>query len=216
MSDCPARLSAEALFEHPLAEAAVAVFGKRGFAAASVEEISERAGVGREEFDRLFADKEDAAARVFEACVEVYLHRAERAFASEPTWPDNLRAAAYETVRWYRQYPQVTAFGMITSLQAGERARLIRERVPRWAADRIDEGRALAADPAAVPAGAAMMAVGATIEMLSRELQGAPGADPIAVVPQLMYGAVRPYLGEPAARRELAIPPPPDLVAPPP
>jgi hypothetical protein len=28
-------------------------------------------------------------------------------------------------------------------------------------------------------------------------------------VPELMYGAVRPYLGEAAARRELDIPPPP-------
>ena len=31
------------------------------------------------------------------------------------------------------------------------------------------------------------------------------------MVPGLMYGAVRPYLGEDAARAELEISPPPDL-----
>jgi len=44
-----------------------------------------------------------------------------------------------------------------------------------------------------------------------REGQGRLSSAPVELVPELMYGAVRPYLGEEAARRELTIPPPPDL-----
>jgi AcrR family transcriptional regulator len=207
-------LEPRALFAHPLCAAVVAVFAERGFPAARIEEMVARAGVDRAEFDRLFDDKEDAAARVTEAYVDDFERKVGRAYASAPLWPDSLRAAAYAATRWIREFPEGTRFGMVSSLEAGEGARLWRERVFRWSAGLIDEGRRVAPDPDAVPDGAALMAVGAVAEMLSRQVQGVFDADPVAMVPQLMYAAVRPYLGEEAAGRELTIPPPPDLAGP--
>jgi hypothetical protein len=50
--------------------------------------------------------------------------------------------------------------------------------------------------------------IGAIAEMLTKRLtQGE--VDPYEFVPQLMSIAVRPYLGEDAAAKELARPPPP-------
>ncbi len=207
----PGRLEPGALFAHPLAAAVIATIAERGFAAATVEEMSARAGVERAEFDRIFDGREDAAAQVFDAYAEDFERRAQRAFDSESGWPDNLRAAAYETTRWIRDYPEGTAFGMVVSLEAGEEVRLRRERTFRWCAGLIEQGRLVAPEPSAVPEGAALMAVGAVTEILARQVQGTLEADPVEMVPQLMYGAVRPYLGEAAARRELSIPPPADL-----
>jgi AcrR family transcriptional regulator len=210
------RLEGPDLFVHPVAAALIAVIAERGYANATITEIVSRAGIERAEFDRLFDGKEDAAVRVFESYGEEYQRRALRAYRSEAIWPDSLRAAAYVAARWILEYPEATRFGMVNAMEAGEALRLRRESVFRWSAALIEEGRKVAADPSAVPAGAALMAAGAVAEILNRQVQGTIEADPIEMVPQLMYGAVRPYLGEAAARRELSIPPPPDLELPPP
>jgi hypothetical protein len=55
------------------------------------------------------------------------------------------------------------------------------------------------------------MAMGAIVETLRRQQEGTLAEDVVEAVPKMMYAAVRPYLGEEAARRELEIPPPPDL-----
>jgi AcrR family transcriptional regulator len=208
----PRRLDGRALFRHPLAAAVIAVVAERGYARASVGEIAARAGVERGEFDRLFADKNDAVLRVFEAYIEEFKAEVGGAFAAAGAWPDSLRAAAYATTRWILRYPESTRFSMVSVLEAGDMALVLREATFRWCADLIDQGRSVAPEPAAVPESAALIAVGAVVEILAREQQGTIEAE-IELVPQLMYGAVRPYLGEEAARRELSIPPPADLLS---
>jgi hypothetical protein len=104
---------------------------------------------------------------------------------------------------------------MVSSLEAGEGARLTREQTFLWCADLIDQGRSAAPEPDQVPAGAPMMAIGAVVELLAQKLEGGLDAGFVEMVPPLMYGAVLPYLGEEAARAELRVPPPPDLGGPP-
>ena len=187
------------------------MINERGYEAASVEEFLARSATPRPEFEAHFEGKADVTLRVMEAFIGDFRSRVEAAFASEPTWPDNLRAAGYEAARWLTENPQTTRFGMVTSAEAGDMPRARREEIFRWCAGLIDAGRAVAADPEAVPAGAPLMAIGAVAETLRRQQEGSLEADTVQVVPQMMYGAVRPYLGEEAARRELSIPPPPDL-----
>jgi hypothetical protein len=61
-----------------------------------------------------------------------------------------------------------------------------------------------------VPAFAAESIVGAIAQLMARNSERDDPRDPVAAVPEMMYLAVRPYLGEEAARRELTIPPPSD------
>lgn len=207
----PAPLQGAALFRHPLAAAVVAVVAERGFEAATIADFTVRAVVDRAEFDHLFIDKADAVLRVFEAYADDFERQLKAAFDSAPAWPDNLRAAAYALVRWFRRHPGATRFGMVAVLEAGEATRLRREEVFRRFAGLIDAGRAAAPDPDAVPQGAALMVIGAVVELLIRDGQRTLEGDPVELVAQIMYGAVRPYLGEEAARAELTIAPPPDL-----
>jgi AcrR family transcriptional regulator len=199
-----ARLEGPALFDHPLAAALIEVVARRGYHEASIEEILARAGVEREEFDLHFAGKEDALLRVFESVIENFKCRAGRAYASFPTWPGSLRAAAYEVVAWIEDNPHGYEFGMLRVLDAGEAARLRREELFTWCASLIDAGREVAPDPDAVPRAAPLIAVGAVVEMLSLHAAGELEAGLAETVPKLMYGAVLPYLGEEAAREELA------------
>jgi hypothetical protein len=205
------RLEGRALYAHPIAGAVMAVIQERGYELASGEEFALRAGIDLDEFECQFTGKADATDRVFEAYVDNFKTRVGGAYASAPIWPDNLRAAAYEAARWLRDNPMGTWFGMVGTLDAGDMPRVRREEVFKWCAGLIDEGRNVAPDPAAVPRSASLMAVGAIAETLRRQQEGTLLADPVATVAPMMYGAVRPYLGEEAALRELEIPPPPDL-----
>jgi len=181
----------------------VAVVAERGYAEASIEEMLARAGVGREEWDRLFTGKADAVLRVFEGYAEEIKRQVWRAFAEAPGWPDNLRAAAWQIVTLIESDPDAYRFVVWRILEAGEMARLRRDELFAWCAGLVDVGRTVCPDPTAVPGAAPVIATGAAVEALTRHAAGELDRGPAEMLPALMYGAVRPYLGEEAALAEL-------------
>jgi hypothetical protein len=121
-----------------------------------------------------------------------------------------LRAAAYETAAWMEENPLLAPFGAVEVLRLGnEMARVRREQLFQYCAQMIDKGREGARDPESIPEPAAMIAIGSILEFLTYRLQQGVSFDPWKVVPEMMYGVVRVYLGDEAAEEELALPPPP-------
>jgi len=181
------------------------------YEAVSVEEIVTRAGGSQSEFLRLFASKQACAVVAIEEMTEDNLREVRRAFAAEEQWPDSLRAAAYAMARWIVENPHKLRFGMLDTLWAGELTGALRDQFFGEFAAMVDAGRAVAPDPEAVPALAAEGVIGSITQALGRfSIERGGKRDPVAAVPEMMYLAVRPYLGEEAARRELTIPPPSD------
>jgi AcrR family transcriptional regulator len=196
-------------FADPVAGALVSVVAERGYEATDVDAVIARAGITMSEFRARFADKEDCVQQVFEGFIEDFLARVRGAFEAEDRWPASLRAAAYATTDWIDDHPDTARFGMVDVLAArNEMIRVRREEIFVWCAGLIDTGRALAPDPAAVPESAAVMAIGAVVQIVARRMQTGGDLELGRLVPELMYGAVRPYLGEEAARAELAAPRP--------
>jgi AcrR family transcriptional regulator len=200
------------LFAHPLAKATVEVLRDRGFEAAEVADMCRHAGVTESDLPERMREKRYLVIAVSEAYADDLQVEVGAAFAAEPVWPDSLRAAAYQAVRWIGRHPEAAWWGTVGVLEAGEAARARRDEVFAWAAGMIEAGRAAAPDPEAVPDHAATLAIGAIVETLGRNMQGSVGGRPVDGVKWLMYGAVRPFLGEEAARAEFEIPPPPDLL----
>ncbi|HEX4307016.1 MAG TPA: TetR/AcrR family transcriptional regulator [Solirubrobacterales bacterium] len=213
MTGPPPPLEGAALLAHPISEAVMATVWERGYPEARVEEFVARAGVSQAEFDLHFSDKGEAALRIFEAYIDDFVDRVGAAYSGGGPWPGSLRAAAYETARWVLAHPAVAWFGTAGVLEAGDMARARRDRVFRWAASLIDAGRAAAPDPDAIPRSAALIAVGGIAEAVRRRQEGAVGIDVAEALQRMMYLAVRPYLGEEAARAELEIEPPQNLRA---
>jgi AcrR family transcriptional regulator len=201
-------------FRDPLAMAVMEVVRERGYGRARVEDFLERAGMTRVDFDLGFAGKAEVTLAVMETNMADFRSRVGAAFASESTWPDSLRAAGWEMARWIRENPESVWFDMVGVLGAGDMVRVRREELFKWGIGLIDAGRAVAPDPAAVPRSAPILVVGSIVEAVRRHEEGSLLDQAFTSVPRLMYGAVRPYLGEEAARRELEIPPPPDLAVP--
>jgi AcrR family transcriptional regulator len=196
-------------FTDPLASALVEIVAERGYEATDVDAVIARAGITMAEFRARFADKEDCVQQVFEGFIEDFLMQVRGAFEAEERWPTSLRAAAYATTDWIDDHPATARFGMVDVLAArNEMIRVRREEIFVYCAGLIDAGRALAPEPAAVPESAAVMAIGAVVQIVARRMQTGGDLELGRLVPELMYGAVRPYLGEEAARAELDAPRP--------
>jgi AcrR family transcriptional regulator len=207
-----ARLGDDGLLADPIADAVLTTIRDRGYAAADTEEFLRRADMTRAEFETRFAGKQDVTRRIIDAHLDLFVRRVGRAYAAVEGWPDNLRAAGFEAGRYLLENPEATWFMTVGIFEADEMTRARRDRVLLAAAGLIDAGGALTLEPGDVPRAASVMTVGSFVEALRRSQIAGRGLDLAQSLPWLMYAAVRPYLGEDAAARELTIALPADLV----
>jgi len=132
------------------------------------------------------------------------------AFEEEDAWRDSLRAAAYAAARYLRDNPRIVDFGTVQLFQAGLLAQAQRESHLQLMVGMIDAGRQELDDPDSMTRSAAEAAFGSIYEAVVKRVQAGEGTGAAeAFVPELMYIAVRPYLGHEVAKEELEIPPPP-------
>lgn len=185
-------------------EALVDLAFERGYEAVGVAEIAERAGGSAAEFESLFPSKLACAVATLEGIAESNLSAVRGAFESETTWPDSLRAAAYAHAEWVLDNPRKMHFGLLETVWASELTGALRDELFGEYLAMVDAGREVAADPDSIPAYTAEGVVGSITEVITRRLGRESYSELIDLVPEMMFLAVRPYLGEEAARRELA------------
>jgi AcrR family transcriptional regulator len=190
-----------------ICEALLELACTQGYGSTSLEEILERAGASREEFERLFGSMEECAIAVFDRFFEPANREVRVVFEQAGEWPASLRAASYWVAGWMEEHPLETRFAAVELLWAGEVAQARREAAIQSFVDLIEAGRGQAEDPDSVPPFAGEKAMGQLAHIVTKSLQHGK-LDPHGLVPELMYLAVLPYLGEEAARRELAMPAP--------
>ncbi len=103
---------------------------------------------------------------------------------------------------------KATHFLVVEVRTAGEQALLLFGAEINAMVDLIDEGRAVAADPEELTRATAEQITGGFFNQLYALFSQGKLPPEEEIIPQLMYTAVLPYLGEEAAQRELTIPPP--------
>lgn len=190
--------------------ALVDLASERGYDAVGVADIVERAGGSAAEFEALFPSKLACAVAALEGIAESNLAAVRGAFDKESRWPDSLRAAAYAHADWILENPEKMRFGLLETVWASELTGALRDHLFGQYIAMVDAGREVADDPDSIPDSTALVVVGSITEVIARRLGKENGRELIDLVPEMMYLAVRPYLGEEAARRELTIPPPSD------
>jgi AcrR family transcriptional regulator len=186
---------------------------EHGYEETTAEMVVARAGVSLAAFKRDFADLRDCCTRVYLANIDEFDRAVFGAGDRQEGWRNRLRAAAYAAARYVRDRPLETRFDMIQMLSAGEIAQAYRDRYVQRTVDLIDEGRMELDDPESLSRAVAVGAFGSIYEFLLKELHDRDEVGSAEdFVPELMYIAVRPYLGHEAARQELTIPPPPEPI----
>jgi AcrR family transcriptional regulator len=196
-------------FSDPISVALVALIAERGHEAVTVEEVAARAGVGVGKFLARFRDKQEATVVTIEACLRDFEWMVETAYATGADWREGLRAAAWAAADHLEAHPELVQVLVIELMSTkSEMLRVLREDVLMYGASVIDRGRPGAADPGAVPEGAAMMAMGSIAQLMTLRLQKGEELAPLETVRQMLYVSTRPYVGEEAAQEELHLPRP--------
>jgi AcrR family transcriptional regulator len=191
--------------------AAIDLAAEHGYEATTIEMVVERAGVTRADFDRHFAGKEDCALQLYEENLGRFVSLVLAAARREPDWRDSMRAGGYAAARFLRDNPRLAQVGVIQMLAAGSMAEARRAGMMDPIVDLIDAGRNELEDPDSIGRGVAEAVLGSIYEITIRDLAGGLGTGAAEkIVPQLMYVAVRPYVGHELAREELELPPPPE------
>jgi AcrR family transcriptional regulator len=180
----------------------------KGFENVTVEMVVERAGGSVADFEAVFSSMEDCAMTVFAEEAAENMRQVREAYDREAQWPDSLRAAAYAHARWIAENPKLTRFGTLELLWTSETASALRDRIIGGYVAMVDAGREVAENPESIPTLTAESIAGSIKELMARNSDKIEERDPGSAVPVIMYLAVRPYLGEAAAQRELTIPPP--------
>lgn len=181
---------------------------ERGYDAVDVVDVVERAGGSIAEFESLFPSKLACAVATLEGIAESNLAAVRGAFDEEPTWPDSLRAAAYAHAEWVLDNPRKMRFGLQEAVWASDLIGALRDELFGAYVAMVDAGREVADDPGSIPAFTAEGVVGSVTEVIIRRFGAEQKRELIDLVPEMMYLAVRPYLGEEAARQELTAPRP--------
>jgi AcrR family transcriptional regulator len=194
-----------------IAAAMVEVVGRRGFARATLEAVLDASGLSERAFYRHFADLEDCFVQVWDELTLQHAARAAAVYERPGPWHDRMRAVAWETLRYLREDEDRARFLVLEVLNAGEIAQAHRDLVIAGEARWVDDGRHELADPSSVPRSVADHVVGAINELLIRNTMSGEIFKGDQYVRELMYLAVRPYLGHAEALKELTMPAPPQL-----
>ncbi len=193
-----------------LAAAAVDLVLERGFEATTVDPLIERAGVHRADFERHFGDKEDCVLAVIDSETERFIEAVFSAYEQHARWREGMRAAAYAAARIVRDNLRYIRFSTVMMNDATDLARTHRDMSFQLFAKIVDAGRSELDDPDSVSPETALTVIGSIVGLIFREVErGRSAAAAESFVPDLMYLAVRPYLGHTEALKELEIPPPP-------
>lgn len=174
----------------------------------TMEKIAERAGLAEEELQRHCGSPEECLLDTYLSFTLEFDRQVFAAFEDGDGWRPALRAAAYAAARFIEENPREMRFAAIGLLEGGPMIQAHRARHLQRLADLIDRGRQELDDPTSLGRSVAEAAIGSINALLVKELQSSCEKRAADYVPEMMYVAVRPYLGHEAAREELTLPRP--------
>jgi AcrR family transcriptional regulator len=188
-----------------LIAAAARVFARRGFRAATVEEIAERAGYSHGAVYSNFAGKEELFLAVFEQYMVERVEEVARASEVEGTFPERARAAAdqwmarfgedRETFLLHLEFMIHAARNPKLSKQLGERMAALRLEVERRIAERAAEtGASLPLPAADIALVMRALGIGLAVEALNApgEVNARLYGDFVALVAGTLEASARP------------------------
>lgn len=144
--------------------------------------------------------------RAVEVGTDELLLRVSRAFGGQQRWVDQLRAVAYEMLRFLREDEARARLMVIDVLSSTPKAIAVRENGMEALTELIDLGRRELADPDSVPRTVAVVAAGTIYNRIHVGVEAGVRTLNAGLVRELMFTAVLPYLGIEAALTELEAP----------
>lgn len=185
-----------------LLAAVVRVTTAKGYEATTVGDVLAEAGVGRESFYELYADKRECVVAAHAVLIDD-LERAVRAAYERPgAWPERFRWALAAALEWFAADPDASRFTLVEMASVGpvarERFQSIFARFVELLEEGIDEDA-----PRPELAQASDLAISAALALIYEEVLRGRTAQLPELLPTLTFELLVPYLGEEGAREQV-------------
>lgn len=171
----------------------------RGFEVTTAEEVCAAAGVSRESFDQLFADKGECVGAAMEMLVEEAWRALDSVAAMERPWGAVLRDGAGALLRVLSERPALAHVALIEAPGAGGRSAALNESAKAALLDFLERGRGMA-EPG-VPRSAARGALAGVEALIVREVLAGRGSRLEEHLADVVYMLAVPFLGAGEAGR---------------
>jgi AcrR family transcriptional regulator len=178
-----------------------------GFAAIDTRTVCERADVGPAHFDRCFADLDDCFLTLHGEVMDELCGRVQAACEGRETWHDRIWAAGMAAVRYLQEDEARARFLVVAINGAGPDAQSCRDQVVQRIADVLDGGRGEVGGERPVSRCTAEISAGAVYGTIQAKIEAGAVERNEEFLPELIYLATMPYLGQRAAEDELAVQP---------
>jgi TetR/AcrR family transcriptional regulator len=175
------------------------VVSERGYAAATIAEITRMAGVDGREFYRLYADKQEAFSAIHEFGFQYLMAVTAGAFFAGSSWPERMWEAYRAATQSVQENPTVANVGFVESYAVGPRG------IQRVEDSRIaftiflQEGFRLK-DSEPAPSRVALEAIVTMVfEIVYREARASAKPQTTTMLAQIMHLCLTPFMGTAAA-----------------
>jgi AcrR family transcriptional regulator len=176
---------------------------EKGYPAVTVADIVARAHISRATFYGLFRDKEACFLAAYDAVLARFLGDVISACLRPGlSWPEQIRIGLETILSFGAAEPLFTRMCLIDMLSAGPAARERYRSGIRVLASFVDSGRAQAPDGEHVPPGVATSLVGGIAVVIRDEIRAGRTNDLPRLLPDLLYPALVPYVGQDRALAE--------------
>jgi AcrR family transcriptional regulator len=184
-----------------LLAAVVRVAAAKGYESTSVADILEEAGVGRESFYELFADKRDCLLAARGILVDDLGETVATAYDEPGPWPDRVRGALAAMLAWFAADPAAAKVVVVELTAVGAASRELFQADFNRFTGLLDAG--LEGDePVPGLRQVTALAVAGALSRVYGEIVRDRTAELPRLLPELTYELLVPFLGEEAARAE--------------
>lgn len=182
--------------------AMIRVVGSKGYKETSVADVIEEAGTSRTTFYKHFEDKHDCFLAAYEMLVEqVFAEVVSNCDGSMP-WLQRVENGLSTLVRLFALDPELARTAVVEVAAAGADARRLHSNAVARFTEFLEGGREMA-DGRELPENIALMSAGAVSGLIFDELLAGRAAQLPALLPDLLFAMLVPYIGPRAAAEEM-------------
>jgi len=163
--------------------------------------------VGHAHFNRCFADLVDCFLVIHSEVLEELCALVATARAGREAWHDRVWAAGMAAMRYLQEDPDRARFLLVAINGAGPDAQSRRDEVVQRIAEVLDGGRGEAVGERPMSRCTAEIGAGAVYGTIQAKIESGSVERGEEFLPELVYLATMPYLGQRAAEDELAVQP---------
>jgi AcrR family transcriptional regulator len=182
--------------------AMIRVVGSKGYKETSVADVIEEADTSRTTFYKHFDDKHECFLAAYDMLVEQVFAEVIANCDGSQTWLQRVEAGLETLVRLFALDPELARTAVVEVAAAGADARQRHWNAVAKFTEFLEDGRELA-DGRELPENISLMSAGAVSGLIFDELLAGRAAQLPAMLPDLLFAMLVPYIGPRAAAEEM-------------